>query len=170
MKTRAQVIVGGMALAMLLSACGGGSDEDAKAADAISASMMAEADEEFPVEQAQADCVGDGLVDKVGVDKLKEYGLLNEDLTVNESVGQVTMEQTQADQAAGVLVGCVDAMKVFTEELGGDESLSAEQQACLSEAITEESLTSMFSLIFQGKDDEATEGMMKPVMDCMMGS
>lgn len=166
--TRALALAG--ALALTLSACGGaGGGEDTKAAEAISQSMQDASDDEFKVDQTQGDCVGKGLVDKIGVDKLKDYGLLSADLTVDEDVTDVTMDQADADSAADVFVSCLDAATMMGEELAADEELTAEQQACVADVLDEEALKGMFSLIFQGKEDEATGQIMGPLMSCMMG-
>lgn len=166
-KNRALLVAGGLALSLTLTACGGGDDE--KAAEAISASMMEESDEEFPVDQEQADCVGDGLVDKIGVDQLQEYGMLTDDLQVNESVGEVTLEEGDADNAAEVIVDCIDAEAMMAEQLGGDDSLTPEQQECVSEALDNDALKRLFSMMFQGREDEATNELMGPLMECVMG-
>lgn len=167
MKVRALLVAGGLALSLSLAACG--EDDEAKAAEAISASMMEESDEEFPVDQEQADCVGEGLVDRIGVDQLQEYGMLTDDLEANDSVGEVTMEEADADGAADVFVGCVDAQALLIEQMGQDGSFTEEQQDCVAEAFDDATLTDMFSLLFQGKQDEATSGLMDPMFACMTG-
>lgn len=166
-KTQALVLAG--ALAITLSACGGGADDDARAAEAISQSMQDASDEDFTVDETQGDCVGEGLVDRIGVDKLTDYGLLSDDLTVDEDVTDVTMEQADADSAADVFVSCLDAEKMMSEELAAGEDLTEEQQACIAEVLDEDALQGMFSLIFQGKEDEATGELMGPLMSCIIG-
>lgn len=166
MKTRALLVAGGVALSLSLSACGGGDDD--KAAEAISASMMEQSDDGFTVDQEQADCVGEGLVDKIGVDKLQDYGMLTDDLETNEAVDDVTMEAGDADNAADVIIDCVDAQQMMADELGADDTLTDEQRECVGEALDDEALKKMFSLVFQGKEDEATEDLMGPLMSCMM--
>lgn len=167
MKHRALFVAGGLALSLTLSACGGG--DEAEAAEAISASMMEQGDDQFAADQGQADCVGEGLVDRIGVDQLREYGMLTGDLQVNESVGEVTMEEADADSAAEVIVSCVDAQEVFAQELGADDTLTADQQECLREILDDEALTEMFSMMFQGKEDEAMNDLVGPLMGCMLG-
>lgn len=168
-KNAALVLAGGLAMTLTLSACGGGGGDEAKAADAISQSMMESSDDEFTVDEKQADCVGEGLVDKIGVDKLKSYGMLNDDLTVDDSVTDVTMEEADADNAAAVIIGCVDAQAMMAEQFAADDTMTDEQKECVSDALDDEALTGMFSLIFQGKEEEATNELMGPLMSCMMG-
>lgn len=167
MKTRALIVAGGLGLTLSLTACGG--DDDAQAAEAISSSMMEQSDEEFPVDQGQADCVGEGLVDGIGVDQLQEYGLLTDDLEVDNSVGEVTMEESDADSAADVIVNCINAQEMLVEQLGADDSLGEQEQACINEVLDDEALTRLFSMMFQDREDEATTELLTPLMDCMMG-
>jgi hypothetical protein len=167
MKHRALFVAGGLALSLSLSACGAG--DEAQAAEAISASMLEDSDDELSVDEEQADCVGEGLVDEIGIDQLQDYGMLTDDLEVNESVGEVTMEEADADSAAEVIIGCVDAQTMLTEQMGADGSMTEEQQECMSEALDDEALTEMFSLLFQGKEDEATDLLLGPAMSCLLG-
>lgn len=167
MKTRALAVASGLALTLTLAACGG--NEDAEAAEAISASMMESSDEEFPVEQDQADCVGEGMVDRVGVDKLQEYGLLTEDLEMDGTVTDVQMEEGDADNAADVLVGCIDAQSILTDQFANDDTIGQEEQECLNEVLDDETLTNLFSMMFQGREDEAMNDLIEPLMSCMMG-
>lgn len=167
MKTRALFLAGGLALTMSLAACG--NDDEAQAAEAISASMVEESDEDFPVDQEQADCVGEGMVDRIGVEKLQEYGLLTDDLEVDGEVTDVTMEEADADSAADVLVTCVDAQAMLAEEFAGDDSMGEQEQACFEEVIDNDALIEVFSLMFQGREDEAGNSLIEPLMECMMG-
>lgn len=168
MKTRALAVATGLALTLTLAACGG-NDEDAQAAEAISASMMESSDEEFPVDQDQADCVGEGMVDRVGVDQLQEYGLLTEDLEMDGSVTDVRMEEADADEAADVLVSCTDAQSMLTDQFANDEAFGEEEQECINEVLDDEALTTLFSMMFQGREDEAMNDLIEPLMSCMMG-
>ena len=43
------------------------------------------------VKQKDADCIGNGLVDKVGTEQLQKYGLLTKDLKLNKDVTTVKM-------------------------------------------------------------------------------
>lgn len=167
MRNRALALAGGLTLTLTLAACGGG--DDAEAAEAISASMMESSDDEFAVDQEQADCVGESLVDELGVDKLQEYGMLTDDLEVDTSVGQVTMEQDDAENAAEVIVGCIDAEAMLGDAFAADDSLGEEERECINEVLDDEALTNMLALMFQGREDEAMTDLMGPLMSCMMG-
>lgn len=161
-------MTGGLALSLFITACSG-QDDEAKAAEAISANLLQDSEDAFTVDQAQADCIGEGLVEGIGVEQLQAYGMLTDDLQVDESVGEATeMEEADADTAAEAVVGCVDAQAMFAEQLSADGTLTEEQQQCVSEALDDEAVTAMFSLIFQGQEDEATNDLLGPLMSCML--
>ena len=85
-------------LAMTVTACGGASNgENAKASEAIAASMLESDDGTFDVTEQEAKCVGDGFVDKLGVDKLKKYGFLTEDADKASSLEEVDMSKEDAE-------------------------------------------------------------------------
>ena len=155
-----------VACLLALSACGGASDSDAS--DAISEALMSENDDTFALEQEQADCVGDGFVDKIGVEKLKEYGLLTEDLEPTDKSLDVKLEQEDAESAAEVLVGCTDAEKLFQDAMDVGEELPAEVQTCLDEALTEDVLEEFFTATFL-QDQNAMSEAMTPVLACQQG-
>ncbi|WP_131104619.1 hypothetical protein [Ornithinimicrobium sufpigmenti] len=167
MKTRALFLAGGLALTMSLAACG--NDDEAQAAEAISESMMEQTDDEFPVEQEQADCVGEGMVDQIGVEKLQEYGLITDDMEVDGEVTDVTMEEADADSAADVFVNCVDAQALLAEEFAADDTMGEQEQECINEVLDNDALAEVFSLMFQGREDEAGNSLIEPLMECMMG-
>ena len=81
------VAAGAVVLALGLSSCGGGSnDDDAAASKALSDSIMKSqksgndaASSLLTLKQKEADCIGDGLVDKIGTDQLQKYKLLTKD-------------------------------------------------------------------------------------------
>lgn len=168
MKTRALFVAGGLALTLTLAACG--NDDETQAAENISASMMENSDDdEFSVDQDQADCVGEGMVDRIGVDQLQEYGMLNDDLEVEGTVTDVRMEEGDADEAADVLVSCTDAQAMLTEQFADDDSFGEQERECINEVLDDEALTQLFSMMFQGREDEAMNELVEPLLACMMG-
>lgn len=108
-------------------------------------------------------------MDRIGVDKLQEYGLLTDDLELDGEVTDVTMEEADADSAADVLVNCVDAQAMLTEQFAADDTMGEEEQACINEVLDNEALTELFSMMFQGREDESANSLMGPLMECMMG-
>lgn len=168
-KTTALLGGGVFVLSFALAGCGG-AGEETQAADAISRAMLAEADEDMVIEQEQADCVGEGLVDAIGVEQLKEYGILTDGGGAADSpLDGVTMNEGDADDAAAVMVDCLDAEAMMAEELGADEEMTEEQRACVQEVMDAAALERTFSLTLQGREDEAGQELLAPMMDCLLG-
>lgn len=165
--------IAALGAALSLSACGGGSSEETQAKEAISASFLETGDDTFVVDESQADCVGDGLVDEIGVDGLKEYGLLNEDGTLSEGLdGSMGMSDEDGQRAADVMSDCLDIkeamMASFAEEAEeGDEATVQ----CMDEALTDETLNEFLKMLFTG-DEQAAQQLLvtEELMKCMLSA
>ena len=162
-------------LLLTLTACGGGegSSDDEAASKAISDSIMKEQEsgsgDVFTMERKEADCIGDGFVEDIGVDKLQEYGFLTEDLKA-EAMTNVTMEPGDAEAATGVLFECADVTQMMSQAMAAGEEVDAATQKCLEDVLTEDKLRSMFTLMFSGKQDQASQEVIAPMMKCAAGS
>ncbi len=168
-KTRATVLAG---LLLSLAACGGSGDDEAASAaiaDSIMEEQQAGTDSIFAMERAEADCIGDGFVAEVGVDQLQEYGFLTEDMTA-EPMTDVKMDPADAEAATGVLFDCTDVTALMSEAISTGGQVDEETQACLEEVITEDKLKTMFTLMFSGKQDEANQEVIAPMMQCAGGA
>lgn len=172
-KTLAAAAISGLLLT--LTACGGdgGSSDDEAAAQAISDSIMKEQEggsgDVFTMDREEADCIGDGFVEDIGVDRLQEYGFLTEDLEA-EAMTNVTMETEDAEAATGVLFDCADVTELMSQAMASGEQVDAATQKCLEDVLTEDKLRSMFTLMFSGKQDQASQEVIAPMMKCAEGS
>jgi hypothetical protein len=167
-KTRVTAAVAGLLL--MLTACGSGDDE--QASKAISDSIMKEqkssgSSDVFQMKQEEADCIGDGFVDKIGTDKLQEYGFLTKDLKTADKLSDVKMSTEDAQSAANTLFDCADVKKMMTESMG---DLDPKTKACLEDVMTEDALRSLFTKMFSGKQDEAGQELIAPMMKCTTGA
>jgi hypothetical protein len=169
-KTRVTAAVSGLLL--VLTACSGigGNGDDEKASKAISDSIMKEqkasgSSDVFQMKQEEADCIGDGFVEEIGVDQLQEYGFISEDLKA-EPMTSVSMETADAEAATGVLFGCADVTALMSEALAAGQQVDEKTQKCLEDVLTEEKLRTMFTLMFSGKQDEANQEVVRPLMEC----
>lgn len=150
-------------LLLPLTACGNGDEEKAK--KAISTMMRDEGTAGQKLSKKEADCVGDRLVDGIGIEKLQEYDLLTEDLKANKDTSDdIKMSKKDAGSAASALVDCVDLVKAVTESAG--TQFNAEQKACLEKTITKSLLREMFTSLFQGQGEAATKAILTPMMEC----
>ena len=160
MKIRTITAVGVLALA--LAACGGSDDE--VASKAIADSIMDSNNATFEVTQDQADCVGEGMVDDIGTDKLVEYGIITEDIKASDGLETVKMSEGDAQAAADTMQDCADIKEIFTGAMG---ELPEEAQTCIDEKLTEDVLNEFLVSVFMDDQDAGTEGLMGALTECM---
>ena len=158
------------ALLLSLTACGGGDDE--AASKAISDSIMKEQQggesSVFTMKRDEADCIGEGFVDDIGVDKLKEYDFLDEDLKA-KPMTNVVMKPDDAEAATDVLFDCADVQGLMNKALSSGGQMDEKTKACLDEVLTEDKLKSMFTLMFSGEQEKANQEVIQPLTECAMG-
>nr|MBA2465622.1 hypothetical protein [Nocardioidaceae bacterium] len=145
---RAAPRAAGLALLLILTACGGSEDE--QAADAVAESLMDEEEASLELTQEEADCVGAGFVDQLGADKLTEYGIVTEDLSASDEPVDVKMSDGDAAAAAGVMVGCADAARLMKDAVRAGAQVDPAAEACLDETVTEDSVEEFLTAVFSG--------------------
>lgn len=157
------------ALLLPLSACGGG-DDDARAAKAISDSIMESQESQagggaqmFAMPREDADCIGAGFVDAIGTEQLQEYGFLTEDLKAAEDFTDVEMSQEDAAAAADTVIDCADVQQMMTQAMG---DIDAKTRECFEDVLDEEALRSLFTKMFSGQQEEAGQELIQPMMEC----
>lgn len=167
---------GAVVLALGLSSCGGGggsNDDDAAASKALSDSIMKSqksgndaASSLLTLKQKEADCIGDGLVDKIGTDQLQKYKLLTEDNKANKDVTQVKMSKGDAKSATDVLFSCTDVPAMMNKAITSSSQVPAEMKACVTKALNETALRGMFTSVFSGDEAGARQKLIEPVTKC----
>ena len=148
-------------LAVSLTSCG---QDEQEASDAISASIMESNDETFEVTQDEADCVGDGMVEKIGVDKLTDYGIITEDLKANDGIDNVEMSEGDAGSAADVMAGCANIKELFTSAMG---DLPEEAQQCVDENLSDEVLHDFLVSVFMNDQQGGQDELMGALQECI---
>lgn len=171
--------------ALLLGACGndtsnsgeGGStkgdldNEEQEYVDAMTASLLDSSGEEDAIPEDQAECWAAGMVDGVGVDKLKEAGITPE-VMAGDSDDDVDFEDlSEADRkvVAESFTECIDLEDVFLQSLttDGDEP-SKETKECLA-AIDWTVIEKEFvDMIISGEDMDENSAAMAPLLGCML--
>ncbi len=173
---------------LALTACGGGEDDTtgqddtgssgsnadaATAKDNIKAALLAEDTGLAPaadITEEQAGCVSDGMVDEVGVEKLQGYGLLNEDLEIEEQPDATAMDRGDAEAMAEVFVGCVDVEKLFEDQFAENgPQLSRKQRDCINEAVDADAIEAVLADTFQGEDAAPGRELQSQLMGCIGG-
>lgn len=148
-----------LAALLLLTACGGSGDETT-AAENISAGI---AEGDSPLEQDEADCFGERLVDAVGVEDLKRYGVLDDDLGYGQEIGTMSMDEADAEGAANAFVDCVD----LESRLADMADESGEQLECITEKLDDDTYRAMMKATFMS-DQEAMAEAMAPIQECQL--
>ena len=153
-----------------LTACGGG--DDAEARESLKASLLEDGADlaGTKVTDEQAGCVSDGMVDEVGVEKLQEYKLLDDEYKIPKDAQPDDMEQGDAEALAAVFTDCVDMEKLFEEQFSSGamaDQLTDEQQDCLRDAVDGDVIESALADTFQGKKANPAEGVQADLMACI---
>jgi hypothetical protein len=158
-------------LALTLGSCGG--NDDAEASQAISASIMKSqsssgdsASQLLSLKKKEADCIGSGLVDKIGTDQLKQYKLLTKDNKAGQDVTQVKMSKGDAESATDVLFGCTDVPAMMKKAMNSSGQVPAQMRACVDKTLNEQALRGMFTNVFQGNEEQAKKDLITPMMRC----
>jgi hypothetical protein len=164
-------------LALFLSSCGGGasdSADDARASQAISDVAMRQ-DPQGParfvkLQRKEADCIGKGLVDKVGTEQLQKYGLLNDDLKpTRKGLTAVKMSPADAKAATDVVFGCTDVTTKAKAAIGKSGIVPKRLGSCVDRTLTERTLRTLFTKLFEGRQQDATRALMAPLTRCALG-
>jgi hypothetical protein len=160
-------------LALGLTSCG--NNDDATASKAISDSIIKSQKgstgqtQILDLKKKEADCIGDGLVDDIGTERLQKYKLLTKDLKAGKQVTAVTMNAADAKSATGVLFTCTDVPKMMQTAVAKTGQLPASMKTCVNKALNEKNLRPMFEKQFNGKGEEATQGLLKAMSACGLG-
>ena len=153
----------GVAVVLTLALTSCGQDEEA-ASKAISDSVMKSNDETFKVTQGEADCIGDGMVESIGVDKLTDYGIITEDLKADNGLESVEMSEGDAGSAADVMSECADIKKLFTSAMG---DLPEEAQQCVDEKLSDEVLHDFLVSIFMNEQEQGQQELVGALGECI---
>jgi hypothetical protein len=173
-RTTAVLLALVLALGTLLSACGN-SDDDEAAQNISDFLVKAQKSPDlvsrfFVVKRKEADCIGKGLVDKIGTDQLQDYGLLDKNNKVKGSVTQLKMAQGDAKAATGVLFGCTDVVAMMKKATSASGTVPKNLRPCVDKTITEDNLRVLFTHIFEGDQDAARKDFVQPMTKCALGS
>lgn len=160
-------------LLLTLTACGGG--DESQAQESIKASLLDNPDLAAGTEltDEEAGCVSGGMVDDLGVEKLQEYKLLDDNAEVIEDASPDDFAAEDADALADTIVGCVDVEELLNEQMGATmEQMTDEQATCITDAFDEDTIKAIISAGFQGEDaTSALPGdLQEKVMGCVGGA
>ena len=177
-------------LLFALGACGGSGDSDsdssapkssasatpdgdeATAAKSISDSLMAaqksgdSTSQLLSMKREDADCIGEGMVDKVGTDQLQKYGMLTKDMKAGTNLSSLKMSKADAASTTDVVFGCTDVEAMMKNAMGKSGTIPKQMRGCVDKVLTEENLRPMFGKIFEGKQAAAQKELTAPLIAC----
>lgn len=172
-----RVLVAVLVLGLVAAACGdsgGGERSSAEQAlvDAIRDEILDDEDPDSPFGEAEATCVGEGAVGRLGVDGLLELGITVEDADPGNAFEGATDEQI--DAVIDVTLDCVDFRQVFVDSITAEADISSESADCLGDALgTKEFLAPIVAAGFRGEstefgdDPEAAQQVFEAIVDCL---
>lgn len=157
-----------LATGLLLAGCGNSEDEQAKSA--LSDYLVKQQDGQqqmLQLKPEEADCMANGMVDGIGVDQLKEYGLLKDDGTVDEKAKTPKMSEEDSKAMADAMFDCTDVMKTMREQLAkslGNQPAAVKE--CFDKNLSEDSVRAMLEASFAGDQQKASQSLLGPLMEC----
>lgn len=153
-----RAVVAGLLLALTSACSGGGGGSTAQqgreqtAADNLAKQILRVGSTGgSKVTAKQAQCIADGTVADVGLDRLQKYGIITKDLTVDSGVQGVKMTPADADELAKVFVSCIDSERLVEQQFLSGSKVSAAQKKCLRDVIDESATRQILSRSFQGQ-------------------
>ncbi len=168
-----KTLVAAVLAVVAMASTGCGNTDDSTAAKSISDSIMQDqksgGTSVMSMQRDDADCIGKGLVDKIGTDNLQKYGLLTKDLKMNKNVTSVKMSSDDANSAADTFFGCTDVMGMMKKAMSQGGKIDPKVKACIDKALSKDAVHSMFVSMFSGKQQQATKGLTASLMKCATG-
>jgi hypothetical protein len=155
-------VIAVMLLAM--TACGSSADEEtAKKNISTAVSKPNSSTGTSPIGKKEADCFSNKVVDKLGVDKLKKYGILDEKLQA-KGVNGTKMTESDATDTADAFASCVDVEKVFSSlyPQAGEGSAVVD---CIKKALNKDAIRAMLKAGFMGEEAESVKAL-EPAQKC----
>jgi hypothetical protein len=167
---RRWLVAAGIVVLATVAGCGGGSsgDEEAYAA-ALAGSVRDSMGEDLPVSEGEAQCVGEGVVNVLGVEPFQEAGITPEDIRENpdRDLDELITDPTpeQAEGFVDVIFECVDMGALFAAGFQAsaaedDVRIPQEKVECIGENFERnDRLRELFAAsLLEGTDPDFDEG------------
>ena len=142
-------------------------------AEAITAAILADEDDDLSVDEDQARCLGEGYIAAVGTARLIELGLTVEAIEGGSEPGDVDLTNDEAEALIDVTFECVDLAAVFVEAFAAEGILSAESGQCLADGFDEQFLRDIARSAFDNDaadptdDPETAAALFELVLECL---
>lgn len=134
------------AVASALAGCG--TAVEAHLAAAVEGGVLASSDESLPIDESEAECVSDAIVDALGVERLLVMGV---GAGGTDPFARGELSDEEADAVADGFLTCVDVRQVFIERFRA-EGVPEETATCIAAAIDDDDLRTLFAAEFTDAD------------------
>ena len=118
--------------------------------DTVAASILEDPEPTFPIDEAEADCVAESVIDQIPVSRLITIGVQGE-----RDDTQPELRPAEIDVFADAYTGCIDVRQILLDGIssGGtpDDVL-----VCLDQNITDDAIDTIFTAGLAGEDTVAT--------------
>lgn len=164
-------------LALVAAACSssdsGGSASlsgaDKELADAITKSMVEDADPDSPFGEEEAACFGSTIVAEMGSERLAELGLDVAAVEAGTDPSDVDLTEADIDAMVTVMTTCVDFRDLVMQEFE-TSGVSEEGISCIRDGLSDDMMASMARGAFDSaatESAEASDAMFGLVMGCL---
>lgn len=157
-----------------LTACGDSGETDReRAVAALKAEMVGNAAMTTGrrLDDEQTTCVASGAVDTLGVDTLRSYELLTDDLRPGRPIEGVTLRPEDANALAEVFADCLDVEQLMEREIISRLDMSAARERvatrCVRSIVATEDVVRTLSLEFQSADNPVFEELLGELRRCL---
>lgn len=156
---------------LLLAGCGADAEVAAKNLRSEIAAAQSSVASSDAVHEDQAGCLADGMVAELGVERLREYDVLTDDLKVDLGLENVQMSPADARAAAGVFLDCVSVQDLLQRHLSAGSTANAptaEQLDCLGDTASEKTMERILVAGFEGRRSEAYDALRERMTECAL--
>jgi hypothetical protein len=123
------------------------------------------------VARRQAACLGEAAVARLGLDRLTHYRVLTGRLEPGRRLEEVRMTRRDAATLADVFLRCVDAERLFEEQLlASAPGLGVPGRRCVRRAVDAEVAGTVLRLTFQHRVDRRSDVLRDRLAGCASGS
>lgn len=161
----------GLVAALALTSCG--SDDDRRAVAALKSQILANnaMTGSSTISDEQADCIADGAVKELGVGRLQDYAILDDDLEVDKKLDAVALKPKDADKLAGVFVDCAEVEQIFEDRLVDQLSRDAPDararvESCVRDVVTADVVRTILAQRFEQADPSEYTSMTGKLSSC----
>lgn len=166
MRPQIRFIALATSIVLLLAACaskGGLSDEEQAFADAYARSL-ADDEDGFGVEQADAECMAEAMMAELGTEPFDDAEVTPEDVEdagEDNNPGSLLGEGVVSEGQAGAILddweGCVDLPAALAESAASDFDLSGDEVDCLADGFEEGDFIRSFLISSFTTDDDTPD-------------